>query len=119
MKGTTLLTFLAFLFAFVSAGNDHDADDFCIATCQTIKGGSMKISSPTCPGVTGEYCEDYCNCSGEGVMTCSNKGVKCSQDAVTKTCEQGLAKQWECWCQDMSYFSDGWGPGKGETCAAN
>ncbi|KIX93675.1 uncharacterized protein Z520_10581 [Fonsecaea multimorphosa CBS 102226] len=60
MHITALLAFLAFLFALASADNDHDADDFCIAACQKVKGGSMTISSPTCPGVTGNYCYNNC-----------------------------------------------------------
>ncbi|KAH0846798.1 hypothetical protein FOPE_12611 [Fonsecaea pedrosoi] len=118
MKGIATVAFLALVSTLANASNDHDADDFCITACQKIKGGSMSISSPTCSGVTGEYCEDHCTCSGDGVMTCNNKDVKCSADAVTKTCKQGLSKQWECWCQDTSFFSDGWGPGVGETCAS-
>jgi hypothetical protein len=62
--------------------------------------------------------------SASGIMDCKNtnglkilsSNTKCSDDAVTKTCVQGLKNQWECWCQNL--FAPGWGPGEnaGETC---
>ncbi|OCT54702.1 hypothetical protein CLCR_11454 [Cladophialophora carrionii] len=108
-------------------GIPQDGSDGCGAQCQAIKGGFGRgISSPTCAGLTGDYCANNCECSGGGVMTCKNNNelkilssnTKCSDDAVTNTCIQGLKNQWECWCQNL--FVPGWGPGEnaGETCGA-
>ncbi|OAP56823.1 hypothetical protein AYL99_08935 [Fonsecaea erecta] len=118
MDLTAVLALFTFLFALASAGDPHDADDFCVAACKKMNGGWM-ASSPTCAGVTADYCETYCDCSWDGIMTCSNQGVKCSEDAVTNTCKQGLSAQWECWCQDLSMYAQGWGTGKGETCGSS
>ncbi|KIW71629.1 hypothetical protein PV04_03771 [Phialophora macrospora] len=106
-------------------GQPRDGNDGCGAQCQAIKGGfGLGVSSPTCSGLTGDYCSNNCECSANGIMECKNNNglkilssdFKCSDDAVTKICVQGLKNQWECWCQNL--FVSGWGPGEnaGETC---
>ena len=41
-------------------GNAGDTNDGCFADCEVIKGGNIKQSSPTCPGLNGDYCNMNC-----------------------------------------------------------
>ncbi|KIW18651.1 hypothetical protein PV08_02940 [Exophiala spinifera] len=96
-----------FSLAFAGEPGEHDANDSCYNTCEANKGvkDGLHISSPACPGLTGDLCKKSCWCDTskshpEGVMGCNNKKLpSCSADAILKTCKAGLPNAWHCWCQ--------------------